>query len=182
MRALITAAIAGLGLSVGAGLVPAAAQSTLEDKVKAAMVSKFPQFVEWPPTALADGSTIDLCVASAGALQFELEELAAGETLGSRQLTVRRVQRSEDIDRCHVLFIRGAAVPANRGLLQRATGRPVLTVSDDQKFLDQGGIVQLRQVGGRLRFDIDAGAARKAGLRISSQLLQLALTLRGGPE
>jgi hypothetical protein len=57
----------------------------------------------------------------------------------------------------------------------------VLTVSDDQKFLDQGGIVRLRQVDGRLRFDIDAGAARRAGLRISSQMLQLAATVRGGP-
>ena len=44
----------------------------------------------------------------------------------------------------------------------------------------RGGMVALRVVGGRLRFDIDAAAARKAGLRISSQLLRLALSVRGG--
>ena len=181
MRTLIATAIAGLGLSVSLGSVHVFAQATLEDKVKAAIVSKFPQFVEWPPAALDGRSTIDLCIVSADPIQSELEELAVGEVLGGRQLTVRRLQRDQDVDRCHVLFIRAAAVSSNRGLLARARSLPVLTVSDDQEFLDQGGIVRLRQVDGRLRFDVNAGAAQKVGLRISSQMLQLALTVRGGP-
>jgi hypothetical protein len=67
----------------------------------------------------------------------------------------------------------------HRALLQTAASRPVLTVSDDPHFLDQGGIVQLRVVQGRLRFDIDAGAAKRVGLQISSQLLRLAVSVRG---
>jgi hypothetical protein len=39
--------------------------------------------------------------------------------------------------------------------------------------------VRLRLVDGRMRFDINATAAGQAGLRISSQLLQLALSVRG---
>jgi hypothetical protein len=182
MRALIAAAIVGFGLSVSAGSAHVSAQATLEDKVKAAIVSKFPQFVEWPAGAVADRATIDLCILSADPIQSDLQELASGETLANRQLSVRQIQREQDVDGCHVLFIRAAAVASNPRLLQRASGLPVLTVSDDQKFLDEGGIVRLRQVDGRLRFDVNATAAHKVGLRISSQMLQLALTVRGGPE
>lgn len=181
MRTPIAAAIVGLGLSVSVGTALVCAQSTLEDKVKAAIVSKFPQFVEWPPDAVADHSTINICILSGDPIQSELEEFTAGEVIGNRQLSVRQLQRDQDVETCHVLFIRAAAVSSNRGRLLRASALPVLTVSDNQKFLDEGGIVQLRQVGGRLRFEVNAAAAQRVGLRISSQILQLALTVRGGP-
>ena len=174
-------AVIGLGLIVALWSAHISAQVALEDKVKAAIISKFPQFVEWPPAAMSGRATLDLCVVSSDPIQSELEELAAGETIGARPLGVRRVQRDQDVDGCQVLFIGAAAVSSNRSLLQHASALPILTVSDDQKFLEEGGIVRLRQVDGRLRFDVNATAAQKVGLRISSQMLQLAVTVRGGP-
>ena len=170
-----------VGLSVAAAPAAALAQSSLEDRIKAAIVSKFPQFVEWPPAALTGRSTIDLCIHSADPIRSELEDLTSGETLAGRPLVVRRVVNDQEVQGCHVLFIGGAVLPSSRGLLQRARALPVLTVSDDPRFLDEGGMVRLRQLDGRLRFDVDAGMAARAGLRISSQLLQLAVTVRGGP-
>jgi hypothetical protein len=41
-------------------------------------------------------------------------------------------------------------------------------------------VVQLRLVGNRVRFHIDAGTAERAGLRLSAQLLRLAVSVRGG--
>lgn len=178
MRTLI---VAPLGLTLWLGSLQVSAQTDLENRIKAAIVSKFPQFVEWPASAVTGRATIDLCIVSTDPIGSELNELTSGETLDSRHLTVRRVTRDQDVDACHVFFIRSATLASNRGLLHRATTIPVLTVSDDEKFLDEGGIVRLRQVDGRLRFDINVDAAQRVGLRISSQLLQLALTVRGGP-
>jgi hypothetical protein len=50
----------------------------------------------------------------------------------------------------------------------------VLTVADRPGFLEEGGVIELKLSGGRVRFDINLAAAREAGLRLSSQLLQLA--------
>ena len=182
MRSLIAVAIVGLGLAAGIESTAVSAQGTLEDKVKAAIVAKFPQFIEWPAAALSGRSAIDLCIVAADPIQLEFEQLAAGETVAGRPLTIRPIQRDQEVDACHVLFLRAAAVPAHRAMLRRASSLPVLTVSDDPSFLDAGGIVRLRQVDGRLRFEINAAAARTVGLRISSQLLQLAPVVRGGQE
>jgi hypothetical protein len=57
---------------------------------------------------------------------------------------------------------------------------PILTVGDDSRFLDEGGDIQLKIVAGRVRFEVNAAAASRVGLKISSQLLQLALAVRGG--
>jgi YfiR/HmsC-like len=66
--------------------------------------------------------------------------------------------------------------------LHRAAALPVLTMGDDDRFLDEGGIVRLRVVDGHPRFDVDEAAARRVGLRISSKLLELAATVRRGPS
>jgi hypothetical protein len=154
--------------------------SPLERKLKAAFVSKFPQFVEWPQTATTAPGRIDVCVTLPDPFGPDLDALVSGQSFGGRRLVARRVGSDADLDGCAVLYL--GVRPGRRAhpLLRRAATLPILTVGDDPDFLDDGGIVRLRVVDGRVRFDINAVAARKVGLRISSQLLQLAASVRGG--
>lgn len=153
--------------------------SSLERKLKAAFVSKFPQFVEWPQGATGAPARIDVCVGLPDPFGPDIDALVSGQTIGGRQMVARRVDAEQDLDGCRVLYL-----PVRPGhphpLLRRASALPILTVSDDPHFLDDGGIVRLRIVAGRVRFDINTAAARKVGLRISSQLLQLAVSVQGG--
>ncbi len=179
MASLTRSLLVGVLLAISAA-VPrtASAQPAPETKLKAAIISKFPQFIEWPPAALDGRGTLDLCVAPPDPFGADLDELVAGESIGERKLTVRRLAHDQDLAGCQVLVVAGA-VSSRRAILQRAATMPILTVGDDPRFLDEGGMVRLRLVGGRVRFDVDAAAARRAGLRISSQLLQLAVDVRG---
>ena len=167
-------------LSIVCGLCTLHAQPSFETRLKAAVLSKFPQFVEWPPAALDGRTTIDICVLSPDPFGADLQALVAGETLNGRAIAVRHLASERDVAACHVLFVPAEAPPAaRRAALQNAGAQPTLTVGDDRRFLDDGGMVQLRQVNGRLRFDVNVAAAQRSGLRISSQLLQLALSVRG---
>ncbi len=173
-----------LGLAVLAALTGGsrvtAAEATLQLKLKAAIVSKLPQFVQWPPGAFGERRTMDICVASPDPFGPDLRELVEGESLDGRRLVVRNVEQEADVEGCSLLYVPEGTLAARRPLLRKAVGLPILTISDDQRILDEGGIVRLRLVEGRIRFDINAEAARRVGLRISSQLLQLAMTVRGG--
>lgn len=155
-----------------------AGEGVPESRLKAALISKFPQFVEWPGSSVDGRATMDVCVATPDPFGRDFDELLTDVRLNERPLVVRHVSAAADVDGCHLLD------PPFHGrgrhpLLGAAANRPVLTVSDAPTS-DNGGMVALRVVGGRLRFDIDAAAARQAGLRISSQLLRLALSVRGG--
>jgi hypothetical protein len=160
---------------------PAGQALSAEHQLKAAFVSKFPQFTRWPESTLDGLQQIELCVARPNPFGSSLRELIAGERLGTRPLVVREVDDPEDLDACQLLFVPGQSLRDRRGLLDRARTRPILTVGEAPTFLDEGGIVALRMVDGRVRFDINVEAANQAGLRLSSQLLQLALSVRGGP-
>ena len=176
LRCIFSIATA-LVLAVGSAAMRA--EVAPESRLKAAFVSKFPQFVEWPQASLDGHPTIDICVASPDPFGSDLQELTAGEELNGRALNLRHVAVPADLSRCHLLFL-PARSAGRRALLLAAASQPILTVSDAPRFLDDGGIVGLVVVEGRVRFEIDEAAARRVGLRISSQLLRLALTVRGG--
>jgi hypothetical protein len=158
-----------------AGQTPAA-----EQQLKAAFVSKFPQFTEWPEATLSGRQRIELCVAVPNPFGTSLRELTQGERLGSRPLVVRTVDSPGDLFGCQLLFLPTGPASDRKVLLDGARTLPILTVSDAPTFIEEGGMVALRMAGGRVRFDINVDAANRAGLRLSSQLLQLALSVRGG--
>ncbi len=55
---------------------------------------------------------------------------------------------------------------------------PILTVGEMDRFGEQGGIINFFSEGNKVRFEINVGAAEKARLKISSQLLSLARIIR----
>lgn len=148
-----------------------------EYQVKAAFVFRFAYYVEWPAAATEDRTTLEYCVLSPNPFGEALRQLVAGEVLAGRRLVVRDLTPTMSLATCDVLFLHGGAV---RPVLDRVRSRPVLTVSDAPGFLDEGGIIQLVRTDNRLGFNISLPAAERAGLRLSSHLLRLAGTLRGG--
>ena len=65
--------------------------------------------------------------------------------------------------------------------LQDLRGPPVLTVADTAGFLDHGGIINFVLEGSKVRFEINQEAAERAGIKISSKLLRLAVGAKGIP-
>jgi hypothetical protein len=156
-----------------------AQDSGLEDRLKAAVVSKFPTFTEWPASALEGRTTIDICVARPNRFGASLADLVAGESVEGRPLRVRELESLRTVETCHLLFIPARAELQTKELLTRTRKLPVLTVGDYPTFLDEGGMVRLRLIGGRVRFDVNIAAAQAVGLHLSSQLLRLAMNVRG---
>ena len=169
-------------LALTCGLGGRAQDITPEYQLKAAFVAKFPEFTEWPSAALDVRRTIDICIARPNPFGKALSEFVAGETLRGRSLQVREIATPADLAPCLLLFVPNAPVIDRRTLLASAQKLPLLTIGDSPTFLDDGGIVHLRLVDGRVRFDINVRAADRVGIRFSSQLLRLALNVRGGPS
>jgi hypothetical protein len=83
----------------------------------------------------------------------------------------------EDISGCHILFIGYSAKDHLTELFKFVHKKPVLTISDMQGFANRGGMINFRRVKNYIRFEINAKAAQQAGLKISSQLLKLAIII-----
>ena len=149
-----------------------------EYRLKAEFLYQFPQFVEWPESALGGRDKVTICVSRPNPFGALLDELIAGETLNGRQLVIRAIDRASTLNGCHVLFM-PAGTPDVRNVLDAVGTRPILAIGESPLFLEQGGVINLQVIDRRVRFEVSPGAAERAGLRLSSQLLRLAVRVRG---
>ncbi len=83
------------------------------------------------------------------------------------------------LDSCHLLYVPLRSSIDSKDLLTQVRTLPILTIGESADFLEDGGIVSLRVVEGRVRFDVNIEAANRVGVRLSSQLLRLAQRIRG---
>ncbi|HJW96229.1 MAG TPA: YfiR family protein [Thermoanaerobaculia bacterium] len=146
-----------------------------EYQIKAAFLQNFPKFVEWP--SLQEGGATPLVIGVVGDDPFGpmLAAMIHGVTSNGHPLALVHLHWNDRLTDCHILFISASEI---NHLPQILSGAPnALTVSDCASFARRGGIIELRKSGNRIRFDINIASARRAGLRISSKLLGLAMNV-----
>ena len=152
----------------------AANPQPLEQAVKASFLFKFAPFVEWPGNGTA-GKPFTICLSGEDPFGSTLDEVVRGQRISGRPVNVRRLGDGGSAAGCQMLFAGRSSAPDYAPFAEVA-GQPVLTVSD-QKSGPPGSMIQFVMQGGRVRFQIDNGAARANGLVISSKLLGLAIAV-----
>jgi len=136
------------------------------DQLRAGYLLNFIKFVEWPAAAEPQGRV--LCFVGGVGIREAIAGAQSRQRSGA-SITTRVLSKGESAAGCQLLY-----VEAEVGSAPDTSGQPVLTVSDAPDFARHGGMVELFSEGNRLRFNINLEVARRAGLRISSSLLQLA--------
>jgi len=151
-----------------------------EARVKTAYIYNFCKYVTWPK-AVAD-DPVDICLFGQDALVEHLPTLEQ-KKIHSRKIIVQLKSVCSDMTAscCEVLFISKSEKENLADILKTLAGNPVLTVSDIEGFARLGGMIELVRQGNKIRFKINKESADKAGLVISSRLLQLA-TIVGGEQ
>lgn len=151
-------------------LMPAAhaQRSELEYQVKASYLYNFVRFITWP-AGVIEGGKFNLCVVGAERFGNSLNALA-GERVEGHEIIIRRLEPGAQARalRCHALFLAAGTDTADFGI-----ERGMLTIGETPGFLERGGMINLIEVKGRIRFEINQPAAQRAGLMVSSRLLSL---------
>ena len=162
-------------LCAGASLAADESPQDIEQRVKAAFLFKFGGYVEWPERVFPrNDSPLVIGVAGADVLAEELSRIASGRTMNGRPVTVRRIRSGEPVTGVHVLFISRSEAGRLGELLPTTQGQPVLTVTETEKGLAQGSVINFVVADNRVRFEVSLAAANRNGLRIGAPLLAVA--------
>lgn len=144
-----------------------------EDDIKAAFLFSFTKFIEWPARA-GDDAVLKVGVLGRDSFAATLEQTVRGKTVNGKPLVVKRLTKPQEAAGCHVVFIGGGDRTRFRPILDALPVAGVLTVGEAEQFAVRGGVINFVKDANRVRFEINVDAAGRAGLRISSRLLQLA--------
>ena len=150
----------------------AQADNLAEDKAKVGFIFNFTKYTDWPDNVMSSNELL-VCSLSPQPLSGRLGALQ-GQQVQGRTLQLRPSARAAEWQACHVLFIAAEDSQRLDSVLKTIARHPVLSISDAPNFAKAGGIIGLNLRDGRIRFVINQGAARQAGIKLSSQLLKLA--------
>lgn len=178
LRAIMCIVCVSIGLCFSTG-----ASARSESEIKAFYLYNFIKFVTWPdePTT----ADIKICIAGDNPFSAMTEKLSSRE-VRNRQITVQSEnlsssnysgtssEDSADYSGCSVLFLGASEANFYTELLDDLGNSSVLTISDIDGFVDNGGMIGFIKVGNVVRFDINLKKARQAELNMSAKLLELA--------
>jgi hypothetical protein len=180
-----TAALVGLMclgvIHPSAGFARSApAEARPEYLIKAAYLYHFAMFIEWPADAFgAKGSPIVIGIVGSDPFGTALDATVSGKKIDGRAVVVKRLQWGDDLRQSHILFVGESEAGRIGELARRVEGRPLLIVGESADLAKRGATIGFRIDDGRVRFDINADAAARARLKISSKLLSVAHIVRG---
>ena len=173
IRVLLPALVAAVALAASAPAV--SSEPVGEYEAKAAFLYNFAKFVRWPEEAFSGPeSAFRVCVIGEDPFGTSLEETFSGKQVRDRPAVTMKVETAEDARGCHILFVSDSEERRVRWILGALESESVLTVADVEEFAERGGVVRFVLDDRRIRFEVNVGAAERAGLHVSSQLLRLA--------
>jgi hypothetical protein len=154
---------------------------TKEHQIKAAFLYNFTKFVTWPAHRPGRPDPV-FVIGVLGRNPFgnELENIARGRKVGGLPLQVRHLVSVQDATQVDLLFVPSGEEAQLGSDLPALHASAVLTVGESASFAALGGIINFHMVKDKIRFEINRAAGTRAQLKISPQLLKLALSARKG--
>lgn len=131
------------------------------------------KLVEWKDADMREGNFIIGLIGGANLYQ-ELIKQYATRTIGRQPIEVRKLPRSAEVDRCHILFVGRSDLNLLPEIYKRMQGRPTMVVTEYTGALDDGAIVNFVQVNNLLKYELSLVNAHKHGLVVGATLKNLA--------
>jgi hypothetical protein len=204
---MIVLAAFGLSATSIGYAAPAEYEEAPKELIKAGYLYKFIFFVQWPdekqPSSKKDkkeaegvsteeqsGQLIsheDITIGILGDDPFgDYLKPIEGRVIKSlnKKVVIKRFGPYRDrinLKQCHVLYICSSEEENIERILSRTNGNAILTVADIKGFLELGGMVNLVDIMGLIRWEINLVSTRRSGLKISSTLIQSAVMVISAP-
>ena len=159
--------------------------------IKAAMIFKFLMFVEWPKGAIDEKSgeiRIGVIGEEAAAVAMkaingkqsgDLKVVVVPIKLNELRETLSQAQRGDGrqvaaLQQLHALYFTETEKVDLSGLLEPLRQYPILMIGEQDRFLEQGGMINFALDDATVKFEIHLDNVESAKLKIRSQLLRLA--------
>lgn len=155
---------------LGMCLLSSDAMARTESEIKAFYLYNFIKFVTWPDEPV--DTDINICIYGDNPFTALTDKL---NTLTVRDRKVNVIDHDElPFSECSVLYVSDSEKHFYNELLTELNNAPVLTVSDIDGFMAEGGMIGFIKVGNLVKFEINLSTARASRLNMSAKLLELA--------
>ncbi len=148
----------------------------------AAYLFRFAGYVVWPQPRERDAGDFVIAVLDAPGVARQVRTLAQGHPIHNRSVEVREPHSARDLGDPDILFVGAGHASLLHAWQFVSASRSTLIVTDEDAGLKDGGVLNFLIVDHRVRFEVSLTAADEAHLKISSELLAVAVRVFGAPR
>jgi hypothetical protein len=131
------------------------------------------KLVEWKDASMRNGNFIIGVIGSANLYQ-ELIKQYSTRTIGKQPIEVRKLPRTADVERCHLLFVGQSDLSLLPDIYKNLAKSPTLVVTEYEGALDDGAVVNFVRVNNLLKYELSLANATKHGVVVGLTLRNLA--------
>jgi len=152
-------------------------KSATSYEIKAAFLIKFTDFIHWPDQSFAKNPD-HFVLGILGRNVFKnLFDPFVGKKIQGRSFMIRHfkgMRELSSVSNIQILFVSQSEIPHFKEIFDKLDTKGMLTISDTPEFIRYGGTIVFVKKGSHIGFEINRASEKRAGLKIYSDLLQLA--------
>lgn len=141
--------------------------------VQASYIYNIAKLVEWKDPGMSSGTFVIGVIGGANLYQ-ELIKKYSTKSIGKQPIEVRKLPRSSNIDRCHILFVGQSDLALMPEIYRNLASKPTLIVTEYADALEDGAVANFVKVASTLKYELSVTNARKHKLEVALTLKQLA--------
>lgn len=142
------------------------------DQIKAGFLLQFASYVTWKKK---DTKEINICIAGTDPFGSFIDEMVSFRPTNrhGQPIKVKHINLDDSMKNCHIIYFKKGEY--KKSLSNFYTGiESSLLVSESDDFLENGGVVNLREIKKHIKLEINMQNAIKRNIVISPELLRVA--------
>jgi len=143
-----------------------------EYEIKSIVIHKILNFVKWPESSKEPQFVFG--VIGKSAVTKKMAELATKVRYENRNIVVVSISSMDEIKRCNALFVAPSEASKLDKIVEAASGKAVLLISDYSGFGAKGIHINLFLEENRVKFEINKKTLDLTQLKLSAKLYKLA--------
>jgi len=143
-----------------------------KERLKSSYIYNFTKYVNWPETYKTGDFVIG--VLGTSPIVDELNKLATSKKVISQTISVVVFNSPSEITKCHILFISNSNAGLIKEAMDKLNGISTLIIGESQGLATSGASINFIIKDGTLGFEFNEAAAKRKGLQVSSNLVELA--------
>lgn len=144
-------------------------------RVHSGFMYHFTKYIEWP-AAKKSGDFVIGVVGNAAIID-PLNAMASAKTVGTQKIIIKRFSNVASVSDCHILFLSDDKTDEIEEASSKAKSKNILLVSEGNGLAKKGSSINFLIVDGKLKFELNKKTIQDTGLKVSSELLGLAILI-----
>ncbi|MFW5759690.1 MAG: YfiR family protein [Cyclobacteriaceae bacterium] len=141
-------------------------------KFHSVYIYNFTKYIQWPNAGQ------DIQISILGNQQEAVnafKAMAEAKSGSGKQFTVKVLTSTNEVSTCDILFIPGKFSNMAADAINKLAGQNTLIITEKEGMIAEGSGINFILVENKLKFELSKSNLDKAGLKVSSQLIQMAI-------